>query len=110
AIGATALLLETRRRVTGAPIVSAPLLGNPAPAGSAEAPAAAPVTTGIAATRVATLALVLAGGLFIVAVADNTARAGHRGAYGLLWIGLLAIFVPAVIHAMRVRSRREALI
>lgn len=109
-LAATALLLETRRRVTGTPVLSAPVLGRPGIASAVEAAVTVPVTTGVDAMRLSLLALVSAGGLLVVAVADDSARAGRSGAYELLWLGLLAIFVPALAFAMRVRSRREAMV
>lgn len=108
---ATALIYETRRRVTGAPILSAPFAERaPGVATDAEPAVEAPAVEGVDTLRLALLGLTIAVGLLIVAVADDAARDGRGGAYGLFWLGLLAIFVPALVHAFRSRSRRETVI
>ncbi|HEX8075825.1 MAG TPA: hypothetical protein VF545_12700 [Thermoleophilaceae bacterium] len=106
---ATWLLFETRRRVTGVPILTSPLPRTRTERGAAVEPAR-PLTAGVNAARAAALALAIAIGLLVVALADDAARDGRGGAYTLFWVGVLAIFVPALVHALRVRSRREAVI
>ena len=61
-------------------------------------------------TRAALLACALAAGLMIVALADVVARDGSGGAHALLWAGLLAIFVPALVHAWSAPPRAEAVL
>lgn len=60
--------------------------------------------------RVAAVGLAMAVGLMVVALAADQARRGADGAYLLLWAGVLAIFLPAAVHAWRVRSRAETVV
>ena len=62
-------------------------------------------------TRIGLVALVMACGLLIVSYADSRARLGHVAAgYALLWVGLIAIFAAAVVHAWRAPSRQECVV
>ena len=61
-------------------------------------------------TRAALLAVAMAAGLMIVALANDSARDGDGGAHALFWIGLLAIYVPAVVHAWSAPPRAEAVL
>lgn len=61
-------------------------------------------------TRVALVALVMAVGLLIVSYADGRARTGHvANAYILLWLGLIVVFTPALVHAWRASGRTETI-
>lgn len=97
-----ALLVETRRRAMG---------GRPPPLPQRAArPARTPGEPGANVTRLALLALAMGAGLMIVALADNAGRDGQGGAHTLLWLGLLAIYVPVVIHVWRAPPRAEAVV
>ena len=97
-----ALLVETRRRALGGMALSL------APRGTARGPERD--SRRPHATRTALLACAMAGGLMVVALADVAARDGSGAAHGLFWIGLLAIYVPAVLHAWSAPPRTEAVI
>lgn len=59
-------------------------------------------------TRIGLVALAMAIGLLIVSYADGLARTRHvSGAYALLWVGLICVFAPAVVHAWRAPDRTE---
>ncbi|HEX8067870.1 MAG TPA: hypothetical protein VF520_15225 [Thermoleophilaceae bacterium] len=97
-----ALLLETRRRA----------LGGARPRFLPSPPARRPRGDGrrLDPTRAALLACAIAAGLMVVAFADVVARDGDAGAHALLWAGLLAIFVPALVHAWSAPPRAEAVL
>ncbi|MEA2375915.1 MAG: hypothetical protein QOD53_2378 [Thermoleophilaceae bacterium] len=98
-----ALLAETLRRARGG---RPPPLPQRQPQPQPPRPRAEATAN---ATRLALIALAMGGGLMIVALADNAARDGASGAHALLWLGLLAIYVPMVIHAWRAPPRIEAI-
>ncbi len=60
--------------------------------------------------RIAILALAMAVGLAVVAVAADRARNGESSAYLLEWIGVAVIFLAGALGAWRARSRGEAVI
>jgi hypothetical protein len=97
-----ALLLETRRRALGG--------GRPRLVPRPPRRASGADRRRLNATRAGLLACALAAGLMIVALADILARDGSAGAHVLLWTGLLAIFVPAVVHAWSGPPRAEAVL
>ena len=100
---AALLLFETHRRARGG---ARPRLLP----GASEARAARRDGRRPHLTRVALLACAMAAGLTIVALANDTARDGEGGAHALFWIGLLAIYVPAVVHAWSAPPRAEAVL
>lgn len=96
-----ALLLETRRRARGG--------ARPAPP-SQRLRRSEPAARGADTIGLALLACAMGAGLMLVALADDAARDGRSGADVLLWAGLAAIFVPAVVYTWRAPPRTGAVI
>lgn len=106
--GVTALLFEARRRARGGAPPRLPWAGHDAP-GAGER-AAERDGRAFEPLRAALLALAMGAGLMLVAIGDDMARDGDGGAQSVFWLGLLAIFVPAVVHAWRAPPRAEAVL
>ena len=99
---AAALLVETRRRALGGePLTLEPRGTARGPERDRRRPHS---------TRTALLACAMAAGLMVVALADVAARDGSGLAHGLFWVGLLAIYIPAVAHAWSAPPRAEGVI
>jgi hypothetical protein len=108
--GVAALLLETRRRALGGGALRLRPAPVDAPQDDGEPRAGDERRPAMDATHTALLALAMGAGLMVVALADSMARDGTDGAQAVFWLGLLAIFVPAVGHAWRGPPRVEAVV